>query len=314
MNELSQAFGSALFFRILLPGLVLAAGIHPILRGFPSFGKNAASYPGGDGTVFVAELAILGMMAYASTIPAYHITQGLLFPWTTKLNRWFMRWRFDKRYNRLRNLYGDREYSELPEEDQAQIEDLFSYLNDFPIGPDEAGRSRFSVPHSTRLGNIVATYERYPDSRYNVNAEAFWNHFLFLIPNEVRQELENADAIAAGTLLSIFSGWIVLSVVVLIEALTAINAIVPQFNVGSSPASQSVLNWLAAYAIGAILVFNPLARVTHRQYGRLYRAAFDVHSVTIAKWFSEHEVPFDGTIVAQSEALRVHLISPGGAK
>ena len=306
MNDLSEAFGSALFLRILLPGLIVSVGLHPLILGAPILNDFVAIYPGGVAVTFFAEVIGFGLISYAAALPVFHIAQGLVWSPLTSLPRWLNTRRFNRKYACLVDAYGEKAYSELPERAALDAQRAYLYLSDYPVEQDEDGQVRFVVRHATRIGNITATYERYPDSRYGINAESYWDHFMVLLPDETRKELSTAQALGSGTLLSAAGGWLVTLSTALVFIGRGVGTVCHLCQVGPAPQSDSRLLLIGVYGCGCVVLFNYLARVAHREYGRQFRAAFDVHSNKLANWKVSHAFPFDEATISKGETFRVY--------
>jgi len=309
MNDLANAFGSAVFFRMLLPGLILTIGIHPFIaswRGLPSL---RGVYPGGQSGVFFAEVVGFGLVAYAATTPVYQCAQGLILSWMTRPARWLNERKFDAVYSEFEGLYDGKEYRQVPAAAADRMQRLYVYLSDYPIEHDEDGIPRFAVRHATTVGNISATYERYPDSRYGVNGEAYWEHLLLFMSDEAVKELDSNQAVAMGTLLACTAGWLTLVIATVSAVAMLFGDAFPSLTVGALPVDNVTLAALAVYGGLSACLFNYLACVAHRQYGRLYRACVDVHIKEFAAWLAAHDAPLSPSCTARAEEMRGYLVS-----
>lgn len=253
--------------------------------------------------MFLAEMTAFGLIAYAASTPVYHIAQGLIFPWMTQPARLFNKWRFNRKYDAFEQGYGTKTYEQVDAITAKKLQQLFVYLSDYPIERDENGIPRFVLRYATRVGNITATYERYADTRYGVNAEGFWDHFLFLVPTEARKELDSVQAIAVGTLLSSAAGWMVFVIAVAVGIGRAVNEL-SGLRVGSVPISENAVIGLAFYGLIAAILFDYLSRVIHREYGRLFRACLDVHIGKFETWLDAHQAPLTRARIDSAEAFR----------
>lgn len=303
MNDLSKTFGSALFYRILLPGLVFAIGIHPLIASSEIRQHIEALYPGGPGALFLAEVVTSGLIAYVSAIPVHHVAQGLVFSPLTRLARSFNTWRFHRKYDEFAALYGNDTYDKVEDRTAQELQQLFIYLSDFPIERDEAGEARFGIRYSTRVGNIIATHERYTDTRYGINAEAFWDHFFQLMPSDTRKELDTTQAIAVGTVLSSAAGWTTCMVCLVFLLLRLFSGI---WTAGKAPVSDGTFFGLALYGMGVAILFNYLSRVVYREYGRQFRAAIDTNIAKFTTWLNDHQAPIPLDVITRAETFRIH--------
>jgi hypothetical protein len=275
-----------------------------MLVQFPAYVSAGSIYPGGSTTAFVVEVATFGLVAYAAAIPISQIAQGLILPGLTRPARWLNAWRFNRKYDAFALAYGARGYEELDRPAATRAQHLYVYLSDFPIERDAKGVVRFERRHATRVGNIIATYEQYPDSRYGLNAEGFWSHILLMFPSDVRKELDSVHAIAIGTLASAAAGWRVFSAFLLGAIARGFHHWAPSVSLGPAPLPDRAVVCLSGYGLAAAILFNYLSRVVHRDYGRLYRAAFDLRTAEFGGWIGKHRAPLSPTTVARAESFR----------
>lgn len=287
-----------------MPGLILSLGLHPLIGGLPNFSSILAAYPASSGMIFLVEVATLGMISSAAALPVYHVAQGLSLPWLTFPARFLNRWRFNRKYRAFAGAYGDRTYAEVDGATAERLQKLFIYLSDFPVERDADGLPRFLIRHSTRVGNITATYERYLDTRYGVNAEAVWEQFHLLLPSEVRKELDATHAPAMGTLLAAAAGWAVAVASLALWMALVVGARFPRMVISALPVSTHALLGLFLYGVTVALLFNYLTRVAHREYGRLFRACVDVHIKQLAMWLDGHTVPLTERQARTAEVFR----------
>lgn len=312
MNDLSQAFASAFFFRILLPGLTFAIGLHPYLNEVAPLQEAVGSYPAGPSLVFLVEVTFFGLVAYASTLPIYYVAQGLRLGFLTFPAKLLNQWRLTKKAQALRDLHGGRPREGLTVREFRQAQQLYLYLQDFPCLPGEGGQAEWKLDGSTRLGNIIATYETYPDSRYGIDTVAFRDHFLYLFPDEIRRELDSTLAVGTGMVLSTAAALLILLISGLLLVCRGVGALLPWAALGAAPLSDSMLLLLTCYSLLCFVLFNFLARVVHRDYGRRFRAAFDLFVPRFTQWLGDHSAPVHWELVARSVAVRDYAMALNG--
>ncbi len=293
----------------------MSIAVHPLIMRLPEAVDLGGVYPGGAGTIFLAEVMTFGLIAYAAAPTVYHIAQGLVLPWLTQPARRFNGWRFDRKYAAFHAAYGDQSYDQVASDTAERLQRLYVYLSDYPIERDETDTVRFALLHSTRVGNIAATYERYLDTRYGVNAEGYWEHFLFLAPADTRKELDSVQAIASGTLLSAAAGWAVVGICGLLGSARMLHH-AAGVDLGPLPVPDVAILWIAVYGISAVILFNYLTRVVHREYGRLFRACVDVHVTDFEGWLDRHQPTMTAERVKAAETFRRYasaLVPPDDA-
>ena len=192
----------------------------------------------------------------------------------------------------MRSVYGAAQYDQLDETARDKLMKLFGYLYDFPLRTRDGSEPRYSMPCPTRLGCLIDKYTAYPMTRYGIDAEQFWNHVRYVFPDEVREELDGNEAVAQGMVMSAAASWITFLLAVTGLILSVIARSLPQLVVfGSAPPTAVLLLLLTASAFG-VLVFSALAREAHRDFGRHYQAAFDVHSTDLRAFLERTEAPF----------------------
>lgn len=301
MSNLADAFASTFFFRILLPGLVLTGVVHPFLAGTGFPGAFESTYSGGV-TLLLVEVAVFGLIAYAATIPVYHILFGARLPRLTVPVRKFTKWRVNRKIAKLQGLYGESSYADLDKETKRKASLLHDYLHDFPLGIEDDGSKNYRMPSPTRLGCIIDGYIYYPETRYGIDVNHFWHHIDFLFPAEIRKELDGVEAIAQGMVLSAAASWIGFSLAVLALVLSWLGESQSLAFLPPAPASSTLLILMLA-SLFAVSLFTALAREAHREYGRFFRAAFDVHSLDVARWVDGHKMPFADILQLRAQKL-----------
>src|SRR5690606_2445502 len=90
-------------------------------------------YPIDLGTLFLVEVVFFGLLAYAATIPVYHVLHGETLRFLTRPFESFTERKLNRYYTRLVGLYDRRDYDDLSEAARAKIRPLHTYLNDFPV-------------------------------------------------------------------------------------------------------------------------------------------------------------------------------------
>ena len=304
MGNLGDTLAPALIFRVLLPGFVGAVGLFPLLHGIRPLVALGEVYPGGDTVLFTVLVVVLGLLAYAATLPIHHILHGEVLSTLTRVFRRLNEWRVNKAATKLGDLYGTKTYEELSTADKAAVRKLNVYLADFPIRDSGKGGTEWAVLSSTRLGSIIDTYQAYPETRYGVQGENFWTHWAYLVPESARRELDASGALAQGLVVSAAAAIIGLAGVMIVAVGRLVGLAAPMV---PAPIDDSQLFGLGFVMVAAVILFNVFAREAHRDHGRRLRSAFDVHAHRFEQWLLEHKAPFSEAVQKRADELGLYL-------
>jgi len=64
------------------------------------------------------------------------------------------------------------------------------------------------VEFPTRLGNLIESYETYPNIKYGLDAVFYWYRLWVTLDNDLREEIDNAQAVAGSTVYMAFTFYI----------------------------------------------------------------------------------------------------------
>jgi hypothetical protein len=80
VKPLEEVFGSRTFRRIVLPGIVLTLGLHPVVSTL--LGAFGYLYGVKDGAVIlVVEVLFWGLLVSSAINPIYYVYEGFRLPW-----------------------------------------------------------------------------------------------------------------------------------------------------------------------------------------------------------------------------------------
>jgi len=131
MKPLEDAFASDIFRRVVLPGIVLALGLHPLVLQFlPGIEQLYGVTPT---ILVVSEIIILGLGISSATKFIYYVYEGFQLEWLTTPAGWLNRWRLDSHQRRYQRLRGSRPFEDLTDQQQAEVTKIFEFLKDFPL-------------------------------------------------------------------------------------------------------------------------------------------------------------------------------------
>jgi hypothetical protein len=174
------------------------------------------------------------------------------------------------------------------------------------------------------LGNLLASYETYPRRIYGLDAIFYWYRIWLVLAKELREELDQSQAIADSALYVSFSLMIaaIMCVIYFIMKLPYPGQFEPIFLFYAPTAN--VLSVLAIICFALSYAMYRIALFAQRQYGELFKALFDQFHDKLG--FVNEVVEFVGSLggdtnVAPRERyaivsryLRWHRIRPPGEK
>ncbi|HWS87216.1 MAG TPA: hypothetical protein VN282_09645 [Pyrinomonadaceae bacterium] len=321
-------FGIKLIFRLLFPGVILTLGFLPLIRAVVSNGGWDASleYVLGFTVVF------LGWLITVSDMPIYIIFEGRRY-WPGPLFKFFL-WREQRRLARhlavvkphetgvlnLMRIYVARRQAEpggtpvagrggraaekldlvreaVGRTDKGLFEAYFD-LRTFPL--DGKGYEEYRAVRPTRLGNLMAAYERYSTRAYGMDAVFYWYRIWVTLDKDTRGEIDDAQALADSTVYTSFalycSGllWAVYAASAYARAPLA--ARLPWVASALPAAPATVFDRLpgpglsllvAAGFVAAGFAVYRIALRLHAQYGELFKAMFDMYAPKVTEKFQK---------------------------
>lgn len=284
MKPLEQAFASRTIRRIVLPGIIFTAGVHPVISGLlAQFGEVYGLKEAG--LVLVIEIFFWGLVISSAINPIYYVYEGFRLPWVTAAARSANRKLVAKTAAELKRLWTPDTYQHLSTRDRERVALLYQTLKDFPLQrPTQGEEAAHFVERPTRLGNIIATYELYPRSRYNVDGVFYWHHLLSFAPAMVVAEFDDTYGFAESLLLTSFAG----ALVALSNAAIVLGFIVAAIFPALAIAHVSIneLHALALVVFGLLVfgLFYYLALPAHRAAGKIFCTAVDLAIPQFEEW------------------------------
>jgi hypothetical protein len=252
--------GLPFFYRVILPGTVVTIAAFPLFSALLSSlgveGKDQAPYLIGIGIV-------LGFVLSLLDDPIYQILEG-----RTAWPRWLASWR-STRWKDLVRAKMVRQDG-LNEED-SEYRECWYLLRQFPV--DAQGNPTVTQP--SRIGNVIAAYEQYPEIRYGMDSVFYWPRLWLLVDKDIREEIDNPWAAVDAILYAGFGvavvgiTYIALGVVTLIG--TAIG--VPGIAIGESA-------WFVVAGLALLLGFLACIQISVPGLvanGETFKSVFDLY-------------------------------------
>jgi len=279
-----------------LPGLILALAFHPF---FAKWIASGASVYGLEATViFVAEIVLFGLFISSAVRWIYYIYEGYRVAWITEPFRHVNSKLIYRRKSKQSKLYAGRRFNELSRSERRRATMLNEYLSDFYL--DEDGKPL----RPTRLANVIASYERYPERRYEVNGIEYWHHIINFAPDHLRKQLDDVVSIAQSLVLASAATLIVaISGVFLASGLAAGEHRV----LVTVPVGYSTAIAYATLGIAGWIVFYRLAVVAHREVSSVFRAITDLAMPAFVAWLKTVQVPLTREDVTKAREVSYRL-------
>lgn len=302
--------GVKLFFRLLLPGFFLTLGLLPILFALLEVLGLAQQKEVG----FVIATIVIGWLLLAADMPIYMLLEGRRY-WPRFL---WIRFRNceEKRLHRL-NCRIDEYYQKESEETKLDEITERAYLEasvekqSFPLNKDGERYANFP----TRLGNTLTSFETYADTRYGLDDVFYWPRIWVKLSKELREELDNQQAMADSTVYSTFA----LAVTGFLWALYGlINVLEPPVatflykqKILHEPLGKGIFCYIPSPEICFLVALTSLllayivyriAIFTNERFGNLFMAIIDTHISTI-----KESMDVDGIIKKITATTNIHV-------
>lgn len=305
MKPIEDAFASDTFRRVILPGIVLAIGIHPLIA---AWARNLdVLYGIGATPILVAEVVFFGLVVSSAIQWIYYVYEGFRLEFLTAYAGSRNRKRVEDLMALRKKLAAikDRTASQ-----QNKYYQAYEELRDFPVRKRDDGKIEYFAERPTRLGNIVAVYELYAKTRYGFDGVAYWSHLLSFASPESRKDFGDQYAFAESLVLTSFAGALVALLHLLVLIGFGIGKLFPQAVVASLPIAPRVSLVLLAFGVFVWIVFYEAALPAHREAGRVLQSVIDTGMPGFLAWLSKVRAPLDEDTIKQLEKLRRYLAEP----
>jgi hypothetical protein len=264
--KLPFEFGTKLIFRLVFPGVILAAATTPFVNAVLDIAEIRIKTE----YLFPVETIAWGWLVVVCDMHIYMLFEGRRY-WPDVIRRFFMR-REDARLQRLRAIAKSSEGKDKRKFLETSVE-----IGQYPI--DEGGDPY--VEHPTRLGNILAGFEAYPTVKYGLDAVFYWYRLWVILDKDLREEIDTAQAVVDSTVYLSFVLYVSALLALIyagIESLMATDwyskATLPGLASLYIPQQTMLFVISAACVILARLVYR-ISLPAHAQFGELFKSVFD---------------------------------------
>jgi hypothetical protein len=278
----SAGFSGAQLKRLLLPGLIASIGLHAY-RPLAIVSDFTKPLEIDQNVLFFIEVILFGFLLSSSSRTIFYIYEGFRLPWITWPAKLWTARKVLRRQSRLEDLF------EKGMQGSAEAERIQSYLADFPYRADGADFV-YEAERPTRIGNIIASYELYPENVYGIDAVFYWNHLTFLAPKELREDLDDKSSLAESVLLSSGAGAVIAIVSFLVLLYKTLKFSYLKGNFFLPPEGKTLALHTFLFGVVAFLVFYRLSFPAYREYRDSFRAMIDLAIPEFETWLSKAPV------------------------
>lgn len=188
--KLPFTFNIKLVFRLLLPGFIVTTYSFPIIEYF----LNLINIPYDKFYIYCFLVLFFGWIIVLLDNPIYMLFEGRRY-WPKFIYNFFRTNECDRLHKiliqRHKNIHTNR---------QKYLEACFE-LRKFAIDTDGSYCANFP----TRLGNLIDSYEKYPDTRYAMDSIAYWYRLWPLLDNNLKEQIDSQQSIADSGIYASFS-------------------------------------------------------------------------------------------------------------
>jgi hypothetical protein len=290
------SFGFPLFLKVVIPGTVGVLALSPVLAcvGIKLeidawFVKRSFSE---IGLLFVGLVLSLGFILYFLDTIIYRFFEGYI-GWPKFARKYFTN-RLNKKIEA--NLEKAKRLEELGEaksaEDEIAERRLWDWLMRFPLkGKRKKLETEAVLP--TKMGNILWSYENYPQSRYGIEAIFYWPRLWLSLDSETKKEVDTVGAEAdcltyisfvllCASMLNILTLLMdYFNIPTLLVGLIAKS--VNSFTLGKVLLTPSLLLGMGIIGLALSWLSYRISLSFHVKYGGFFQSLFDLHRDRLVK-------------------------------
>lgn len=306
MKPVEEAFASDAFRRVILPGIVVWLGVHPLIATLAA--RMESLYGVGSTLLLIAEVIFFGLVISSPVQPIYYVYEGFALQSLTAIAGWANK----RRVRALNETLTEFELqTQLPGSlspfDRSRCGKTYERLLDFPVRLRDDGMGEHYCERPTRLGNIIATYELYPKTRYGIDGVFYWFHLLHLAPENSQREFAGQYAFAESLVLASFSGALVAILHLFILIGFGIGKLFPNFIVVVLHTGPKTSASLMVFGVAIWAVFYAAALPAHREAGKQFQSIVDAVMPCFVDWISKARAPLDDTTIRESKKVWKYL-------
>jgi hypothetical protein len=274
--KLPFSFGIGFLWRLAIPGCISALALWPVIALFMRW--MALDVP--SETTFAVASVGLGCLFVFFDMRIYMLAEGRRY-WPSwlrslmiareerKLSRWLSRAKKHEEEAEKARAKNDQAAAIAHE---GEATEYFVRAFRYPLGDGSYSISARdpAVHYPTELGNILTGYETYATQKYDLDGVFFWERLLIAAPKEMREVLDDRQALCDGALYSWYACVVGTFVYAIFAALTYFNLIELWAH-----DSLRISLVVAVIFLGFAIFFWSGAISLNEQFGELLKAMVD---------------------------------------
>jgi hypothetical protein len=302
VKPIEDVFSSDTFRRVVLPGIVLAAGIHPLIMKFilvaeSLYGLSALA-------MLVSEVVVFGLAVSSAIQWIFYVYEGFRLSWLTK----FALQANERRVKTLNDVvYGPRPTAPLSASQKNALYKSYEQLRDYPIRRDENGIAERYADRSTLLGNIIATYELYPEATYGVDGVFYWYHILNFGPESLRKDFADQIAFIESLVLTSFAGVLVALVHAIVLAGFAVGKWCPRWAMVRLDFGPRMSACLLLFGLAIWFLFYVAALQPCRDASKIFRTLVDIAMTPFSAWLPNATPSVSSSVTQKAKTFKTYL-------
>jgi hypothetical protein len=268
--KIPVGFGTKFFFRVFMPGSILALALYPLFLCVVSFSSVNVEFV----VYFSATTLVCGTIVFMLDSLIYIGFEGRRF-WPNWMFSYFVKLQRRTLYKLHTSMRSNNAKRNSLKESKLSKANAFraalesaTEIAKFPL--DEVSL-RPTAAWPTRVGNLIASYEQYPSLKYGLDAVFFWPRLWVSLNKELREEIDEQQAQSDGLLYSSFSFLIAALLFALYGLLSALDLAVTSLST-KSVCVVAVIFCLVMSRCAYLVALSNLER-----FGDIFRATFDQH-------------------------------------
>lgn len=274
--KLPFSFSLKIVFRLLVPGMIISMGFSPVLQTILDV-VGAGQW---NTIAFIFMIILFGWAIIISDMPIYMIFEGRRYwpKWVWKISK---QWE-EKRLERLQKAYKKA----LKEGNEEKYIELSVERRKFPI--NELGEYYAACP--TRFGNLILSYEDYPNRIYGMDSPFYWPRIWLLLEKDLRDEVDESQALTDSAIYSTVALYVCGLLCLIYYILQLLNVkwidYLPK---------KEILFGLFVGCIGIGYSIYRISLHLFAQFGEIFKSVFDIHHKLVS---------FDDILVKIAEISR----------
>lgn len=265
------SFGLPFFYRVVLPGVLLGAAGLPLISGALTLIGISITGTEAQAALTAAVAVVIGFSLSVLNVPIY-----LFYAGRRGWPRWIERRLTAGWMRRVQSL--QEQAVRAKGRDTEAYNELWYEIRQYPMESD----GTYIATRPTKMGNILASYEKYPKQRYGMDSVFYWYRLWLKLDKDTREEVDRLWASTDG-LLYLAAGALGLGVVYLaVAGSAALGAAsgIPWFTMTSTGQWLHAL-WGLLLVLASYVPYR-LSLSGHVQNGEAFKSLFDLYRTKLA--------------------------------